>query len=307
MSHSSAFDKEVRLTTRLTRCTDGLSIAYLLAVALLLVLFRGQVPHWLALFCLHLVGAAFFLWLPSVAIQGRSFWQFLHDWYPVALFPLLFREVGLLAATLGNWGLTERIRSLEVVLFHGHPSLYLSQQWAWVTLSEYLHFCYFFFMIMMPVVGGYWYLTGHKLAFRELIFLLCVTFYSSYFFFILFPVESPFYLSDPPGDPISGHFFYSLVHAIASQAGARGGAFPSTHVSGSIVLLLLAWKRQRPMGYLLLPIIGGAVVATVYGRFHYALDAVGGLVVGFVVIFAYRVLESGSFPGRHFQVKPLKL
>ena len=283
---------EAALLTRLQRRTDELTAIYLLVTASLMVLFRQQVAHWPILFCLHLATAVSLLWLRSLSGPSRRFWKFLHDWYPVMIFPLFYKEVELLAAAFGDWGLTEPIRSLEANLFQGHPSLYLSERWSWVPLSEYLHFCYFSFMVMLPVVGGYWYGRGQMLAFRELLFLVGVAFYGSYVFFILFPVDSPFYLADPPQGPIADYFFYNLVHEISSRGGARGGAFPSTHVSASIIVLVVAWKRQRRLAYLLLPIVLGVMVATVYGRFHYVLDTIAGLALGIMITALYLGLES---------------
>ena len=151
---------ESALLTRLQRRTDELTAVYLLVTASLMVLFREQVAHLPILFCLHLATAASLLWLRSLSSPSRRFWKFLHDWYPVMVFPLFYKEVEFLAAAFGNWGLTEPIRSLEANLFQGHPSLYLSERWSWVPLSEYLHFCYFSFMVVLPVVGGYWYGRG---------------------------------------------------------------------------------------------------------------------------------------------------
>ncbi len=283
--------RKAALLTRLQRRTDGLTAVYLLVTALLMVLFREQVAHWSILFCLHLTTVALLLWLRSFS-PSRPFWKFLHDWYPVLVFPLLYKEVEFLAAAFGDWGLTEPIRSLEATLFQGHPSLYLSQQWNWVPLSEYLHFCYFAFMVMLPVVGCYWYGKGQMLAFRDLLFLVGVAFYGSYLFFILFPVDSPFDLAAPPEGPIADYFFYNLVHEISSRGGARGGAFPSIHVSASIIVLVVAWKRQRQLAYLLLPIVLGVMVATVYGRFHYVLDTIAGLALGVMITALYLGLES---------------
>ncbi len=284
--------REAALLTPLQRRTDELTAVYLLVTASLMVLFREQVAHWPFLFCLHLTTAALLLWLRPLSSQSRSFWKFLHDWYPVMVFLLLYKEVEFLAAAFGDWGLTEPIRSLEANLFQGHPSLYLSERWSWVPLSEYLHFCYLSFMVMLPVVGGYWYGRGRMLAFRELLFLVGVAFYGSYLFFILFPVDSPFYLADPPDGPIADYFFYNLVHEISSRGGARGGAFPSTHVSASIIVLVVAWKRQRRLAYLLLPMVLGVMVATVYGRFHYVLDTIAGLALGVVITSLYIGFES---------------
>ena len=282
--------RETAWLTLLQRRTDELTAAYLLVTASLMLLFREQVSY-LLFFCLHLTTAAL-LWLRSLSSPSSAFWKFLHDWYPVLVFPLLYKEVEFLAAAFGDWGLSQPIRSLEANLFQGHPSLYLSEQWSWVPLSEYLHFCYFSFMVMLPVVGGYWYGRGQLLAFRELLLLAGVAFYGSYLFFILFPVDSPFYLADPPDGPIADYFFYNLVHEISSLGGARGGAFPSTHMTVSIIVLGVAWKRQRRIAYLLLPMVLGVAVATVYGRFHYLLDTIAGVALGVTITALYLGFES---------------
>ena len=211
------------------------------------------------------------------------------DWHPIPLLPLLYKEVELLAAGVGDWQLTEAIPALEATLFSGQPSLYLSERWNSVALSEYLHFCYLSYVLVIPGVCGYWYATRRLLAFREVVLLLTVTLLGSYLFFILFPVESPYYRSDRLGPPFAGHFFFDLVQQISSRGGARGGAFPSAHVSGAVVIWLMAWRHQRPLAVLLAPIIAGVAVATVYGRFHYALDTLSGLLLAIVVVTVFTI------------------
>jgi membrane-associated phospholipid phosphatase len=58
-------------------------------------------------------------------------------------------------------------------------------------------------------------------------------------------------------------------------------------VSGAIVMMLVAWRHQRRLAYLLAPIIVGLMVATVYGRFHYVLDTAAGLVLGLAAVSIY--------------------
>jgi membrane-associated phospholipid phosphatase len=59
---------------------------------------------------------------------------------------------------------------------------------------------------------------------------------------------------------------------------------------------VVAWKRQRQLAYLLLPIVLGVIVATVYGRFHYLLDTIAGLALGVAITSVYLGLESQSQP-----------
>jgi membrane-associated phospholipid phosphatase len=50
---------------------------------------------------------------------------------------------------------------------------------------------------------------------------------------------------------------------------------------------LVAWRHQRRLACLLVPIIAGLLVATVYGRFHYVLDTLAGVGLAIAVVSAY--------------------
>lgn len=276
----------------LKRRTDFAILVYLILVGALIVLrgaFQSTLPSWKILALVHLVAAGVVYAFGFLPERLPAIAQFFRDWYPAIAFPIFYQEVDLLAGAFGNWTLTESLRRLEVGLFRGHPSHYLSEHLDWVVLSEYLHFCYFSYLWLFPVIGGIWYFTGKRSAFQELIFLVTVTFATSYVFYILFPVDSPFYLSEALRDPLAGNFFHDLVHALASRGGARGGAFPSSHVSISTVILLVTLKYQPRWLYWLVPIYLGLVFATVYGRFHYAVDVFAGWALAFAVVGLYRV------------------
>ena len=275
----------------LTRRTDIVILGYLILVSALIVIsaFQSALPSWKILALVHLVAAGVVYALRFLPERLPALAQFFRDWYPAIAFPVFYREVELLANAFGNWGLTAPLQRLEVGLFRGHPSHYLSEHLDSVVFSEYLHFCYFSYLWLFPVVAGIWYFTGKRSAFQELIFLVSITFATSYVFYILFPVDSPFYLSEPLREPLSGNFFYELVHFVAARGGARGGAFPSSHVSISTVIVLVTMKYQPRWLSWLLPIYFGLVFATVYGRFHYALDVVAGWALAFSVVGLYRM------------------
>jgi len=269
--------------------TDNVIVGYLLATGALVSWFHADVKRAFLLVALHAIGALIIWSLRRLPPRLPVVAQFFRDWYPMIVFPIFYKEVEVLAGAFGNWALTERLQSAEVRLFAGHPSLFLSERLAFVPLSEYLHFCYFAFVLLVPVIGGLWYFNRARDSFRELVFLVSVTFALSYLFYILFPVDSPFYLSEPPGAPLSGHFFYELVHVVSSHGGARGGAFPSSHVSISTVVLLVTWKHRPRWLVWLAPIYVGLVVATVYGRFHYVVDVFAGWALALTIVAGYEL------------------
>jgi membrane-associated phospholipid phosphatase len=272
---------------RLQRYTDWIVAFYLLVTGGLILKSHQLLTDWKSYLLLHLAFCAAIFLLRFLPERLPAPLQIMRDWYPVPLFLLFYKEVEVFAASFGNWSLTELIRNFEVFLFQGHPSIYLSEIFNWAALSEYLHFCYFFHNIQIPLIGGYWYFTRRP-VFREMLFLLCATLCLSYLFYILYPVDSPFYLAEPLGAPLAGQFFYELVHYVAERGGARGGAFPSSHVSVSLIIWLTAWYRQRKLACGLAPITGGLILATVYGRFHYVLDVVAGFGLAFALIVFYR-------------------
>jgi membrane-associated phospholipid phosphatase len=277
------------------RWTTTLTASYLAITAALIAILGNTVPGrvWLVAAHLTLFGALLIL---NRARPSAGILRVIRDWYPLMLFRLLYKEVELLAAVIGDWRLTTAIPAWESALFAGQPSLYLSERLAFVPLSEYLHFCYLSYVIVIPSVTAYWYVSGWRAAFGELLLLLSTVLLGSYLFFILLPVDSPYYLSQRLGPPLSGHFFFDLVHQMSALGGARGGAFPSAHVSGAVVVSLVAWRHQRRLAYLLVPITGSVMIATVYGRFHYVLDTLAGAALAIAVVVAYRYLSGGQ-PG----------
>jgi membrane-associated phospholipid phosphatase len=277
------------------RLTTTLMASYLAITAALIAILGNAVPGRVWLVAVHLTLSGSLLIL-NRARPSAGILRVIRDWHPLILFPFLYKEVELLAARIGDWRLTAAIPAWESALFAGQPSLYLSERLPFVPLSEYLHFCYLSYVIVIPSVSAYWYVSERRAAFGELLLMLSTVLLGSYLFFIMLPVDSPYYLSPRLGPPLSGHFFFDLAHQMSARGGARGGAFPSAHVSGAVVVSLVAWRRQRRLAYLLVPITGSVMIATVYGRFHYVLDTLAGAAIAVAVVVGYRCL-SGNGPG----------
>ena len=274
-------------TVDTARWTTTLTASYLAITAALVAIFGNTVPGRVWLVAAHLTLSVSLLILNRVRPQAGIL-RVIRDWHPLMLFPLLYKEVELLAPAIGDWRLSTAIPAWESALFAGQPSLYLSERLAFVPLSEYLHFSYLSYVIVIPSLAAYWYVSGQRAAFGELVLMLSTVLLASYLFFILLPVDSPYYLSQRLGPPLSGHFFFELVHQVSARGGARGGAFPSAHASGAVVVTLVVWRYQRRLAYLVVPISGGVLIATVYGRFHYVLDTIAGVALAIAVVSAYR-------------------
>ena len=85
--------------------------------------------------------------------------------------------------------------------------------------------------------------------------------------------------------PSQTDFFYKLTHAILARASSKGTAFPSSHVAIAVVVLLCAARYDLISFLILLPLCVGLIIGTVYGRFHYATDAIAGTILGCVIFW----------------------
>jgi membrane-associated phospholipid phosphatase len=108
---------------------------------------------------------------------------------------------------------------------------------------------------------------------------IALGFFICYLFFVVFPVAGPRYLFPPLSGPPARSEIYAAVHAILDRGSSKGTAFPSSHVAASVSSLLAAWRESRSAGAILLLPVSALVVGTVYGRFHYGVDALAGLLV----------------------------
>ncbi len=60
--------------------------------------------------------------------------------------------------------------------------------------------------------------------------------------------------------------------------------FPSGHTMMTTVVLLVAFRRERRIFWILLPFAVGLILSTVYCRYHYVVDVLAGLVLAFVSV-----------------------
>jgi membrane-associated phospholipid phosphatase len=103
-------------------------------------------------------------------------------------------------------------------------------------------------------------------------------------------VQFPYWPSEPPRIVFPGEDAPSLEtmvrhfnNWILGGYGIHTSVFPSAHVSGAVAaaFALRQVLKDRPWVYGGVFVYAGLVaLATVYGRYHYAVDALAGVVVG---------------------------
>jgi len=113
--------------------------------------------------------------------------------------------------------------------------------------------------------------------------------YASYALFPYFPSDPPRVVFASADLPHIVTIFRRFNLAILGQYGIHSSVFPSAHVSSAFACawgLLLAVPNHKRYGWIVAFYSLSVAIATIYGRYHYATDAVAGFAVSFFAFFA---------------------
>jgi membrane-associated phospholipid phosphatase len=239
--------------------------------------------------------AAFLVLMASVAPWLRRRGgpaQFVGDFYALILAVFMYTAIGVLnraAATSHDL----QLQRWEGALFGGQPSFdwIRAQPWPW--LSGPLHLAYLSYYLILAAAPLGLLLSGRAQGAREATVLIMSAFYVCYVTFAFFPVAGPRYMLPLPHNAATAVWPARVTQRLLDSAGAWGTAFPSSHVAAALVAGLAAGRCWRPLGAVLLPAAVLLALATVYGQFHYAIDAVAGALVAAAVWAARRSIVGG--------------
>ncbi len=274
--------------TRRTRPHEILIAAYFVITALMIATRGLPERRWVPLLLLHL-GVAALMLVIMPQLRERGITGVVRAWLPIAALPLIYKEVAVLNTLFTDGYHDAPVQALEQAIFGVQPAMALRDALPWKPLSEYLHLGYFGYYALFPLLGGMLYARGRLRDYHLAVTVTLGTFFVCYLVFIVVPVAGPWYHFPRPGADV-GWVFPGLIHAVLEQGAAKGAAFPSSHAAAAVAIWLAAWRVERAVFWMLAPIVPALVVGTVYGGFHYALDAIAGVVAGvlcFLLFAAY--------------------
>lgn len=258
---------------------DLLTLAYLSVVLLILLIAPLRPPGWWNHLLFHLVvlvAAAMMKYVPRRLTPLRL----VHDWYPIALLPLFYGELAFVNQVIAPGYYDAFLIPIERWLFGTQPAIYLRGWLPNRVLSEYLHLSYALYLLLVPVCSIVFYCQKRFDHFRVFVTNILLTFFFCYTIFIVFPVAGPYY-TFPRVDPEKlGFVFPQVCHWFTNRGASQGAAFPSSHVAVAVNAGFTTYRLNRKLFWVVLPVVVGITLGVVYGGFHYAIDAIAGVLVG---------------------------
>ena len=240
-----------------------------------------------------LMGVVFFLATPlmllfiRLANPSRNLVvQFFRLCYIQALYILYFTECIWLSQLMFNGASFDAFfANLDFRIFGFQPAIQFPRYFQeYRIVNEMFFFSYFFYYALVST--GVWILfirKHYQIAVRVL-FIISISFFIMYVWFIFFPVQGPKYFF-PELHAIwysnfRGFFFTNIVKGVFNNTNLGGAAFPSSHVALSLIAFILNWKYNRYLIPVYLPLTILLFVSTVYLYAHYFVDIPAGILTG---------------------------
>ncbi|MGH9835934.1 MAG: phosphatase PAP2 family protein, partial [Blastocatellia bacterium] len=258
---------------------DRLTLAYLVFSTTLIAVCYQNIPRWATLLPIHVGLMAMIAGLAHTRARRVRGLGFFSHWYPTLLFLFFFEEIGLIVRAIFPGWFDEYLIKADYALFGAHPTVWI-EQFSNYWLNEYMQLVYMSYFLLTIGLGAYLWLRGRRKEFAVFIASTCAAYYLCYVIFVLFPIESPHHtLRHLQQVELAGGPITAFINLIEKHGRVHGGAFPSAHVAGSMVVLISAWRFARRIGYWLTPLVLSICVATVYGRYHYVMDVFAGILM----------------------------
>lgn len=210
--------------------------------------------------------------------------------FPVISVLIIFDSLGLIVHNINPQDIDYLLIRIDYVIFGLYPTIFMEEIMN-PFLTEILQIAYSTYYFLPIVLGIVLKIKKKNEEFETSLFLILLCFYLSYVGYILFPALGPRYTMEHLQEKqISGFLISKPIQDILNLLeGVKRDAFPSGHTGIALVVLFLSYNYTRRLFWVMVSPVALLIFATVYLRYHYAVDVIGGILLAVVTIITGEV------------------
>ncbi len=285
---------------------DFITTAFLVLMTLLNIVFCARVPVWKELVLINTVVVAAIFSIAYLAETRKSgFVTGLHRWYCYLLVLFVFKEIYQMIHRINPADYDQLFIAADHWMLGVNPTQWL-YRFANPVLTEILQSAYFSYYLIFILVGVEIYRRYPIVEFDHAAFLIVLGFYLSYLGYFLLPAVGPRFTlhnfsdldRELPG-LLFTPFFRAIINAGESiQAGqvnpidaVQRDVFPSGHTQLTLVCTYLAFAYRLRSKWIVTALAALLILGTVYLRYHYVIDLIGGVAFFLLTVWIGNKLE----------------
>ena len=228
--------------------------------------------------------AVYFLLAYADSFRRTLLLGVIRDWFPVTLMLLCYREMGWFAQAHTSFDLENSWVVWDRIILNAWGGRALIEALGPV-LPSLLEISYSLVYAIAPFSMAMLYFYRQRERVNIFLFTFLLGILLSYSLFPYFPSEPPRTVFPGEDFPTVNTIFRRFNWYLLGGYGIHTSVFPSAHVSGAFAAafgMRLALPERQWIERLLLVLATLIAIATVYGRYHYAVDGLAGVAVSLV-------------------------
>ena len=286
---------------------DVVSIIFLLFLAALNLIFFGRVSVWAEIVGINFAVILLVFVLAYLAgTRKTKLFLGLHRFYnyPIVLF--VFKEIYLMVRPIHPVDYDRLFISIDKWVFGVNPTQWI-MKFAHPVLTEIFQIAYFSYYILFIMLGVELYRRFKVEEFDDGAFLVVYGFYLSYLGYFLLPAIGPrFTLHDfyALNTELPGLFFTSWMRDFINAGESisfnmanaaefvQRDVFPSGHTQLTLIVVYTGhWYRLKTR-WIMTVLAALLIVGTIYLRYHYVVDLLGGVLFFVLTIWSGMKIQS---------------
>jgi membrane-associated phospholipid phosphatase len=274
------------------RKAEWVAIGYLFYLSLLTLFLHGRPrADGRVLLCAVSVTAAIALLAWSEARISKTIFSIVRDWATLLWVLISYRSLDWFSPVQYATGLEQLWVHWDVIVIE-RWGLRRMIEASGVLIPNYLELCY----LLTSSVGGLaltvFYATRKQDRAHRFLLMYVLGTLGAYALIPFFPTRPPRTIFPGIAAPHLAGIMRKVNTELLFHAGIHSGVFPSAHVSstfGAAWGMYYALDERKLFGRIFTIYAVSVAVATVYGRYHYAIDALAGFAVSFLALVALRL------------------
>jgi membrane-associated phospholipid phosphatase len=263
---------------------DTLTISFGLLLSVLMAIFYDRIgPAAWNLMILFSTMALFQMVLVYISGLNRFLSVTRNIIFPVLCIIILFDSLGYVVHRINPQDIDYLLIRMDYLIFGVYPTVYL-ERFSYPLLIDIFQLAYSTYYFMAIAFAVLLKIEEKHEAFDKYAFYILLCYYLSFICYMLFPALGPrFTIEHLQTMNIDGSTVSKTIQDILNNLeGVKRDAFPSGHTAIALVVLYSAFRYARRFAYVLMVPVILLIFSTVFCRYHYVVDLMGGILLAVV-------------------------
>lgn len=206
--------------------------------------------------------------------------------FPTICILIVFDSLGGLVHSINPRDIDPILIRLDYAIFGFYPTV-MAEKFMNPLLTDIMQLAYSSYYFLPITLGVVLKVKGRDPDFDRSLFLIMFCFYLSYAGYMLMPALGPrFTIGHLQNTDLRGYIIAGQLQELLNRIeGIKRDAFPSGHTGIALTVLYLSHRYAKGLYRFFLPCVIALIISTVYCRYHYVVDVLGGILLALITIF----------------------